>query len=309
MKTIVNSIALLVLSLNFGLADDAIKPISDILQPTEIEQSASFDRKIQVFGIRVLAMPDVTSRDLTLCANILAQWIDNDEDGVPDNSIVLDEILKRNSYMVLGVSGKQIGAWHENSQDVMGDGEPAYGLDVSSINHNWYRLQPSEYSQDHYRTDGLFPPDGGSEETFHLITDLGYGNAYPKVFGRGGEDGKDERSILTLAMDNARGGFFPRERSLYPKGAWYTRKDPCSYQCFVGEYIHWGMITLLGFNKERGDAIQDQWSITDADALKKRDPALYELLTNPEYRFPKIAPDGTYSGFEQGGADNGGQLK
>ena len=68
------------------------------------------------------------------------------------------------------------------------------------------------------------------------------------------------------------------------------------------------MITLLGFNKERGDAIQNEWSITDADSLKKRDPALYELLTNPEYRFPKIAPDGTYSRLE-GRADNGEQLK
>ena len=97
----------------FGLADEAIEPLSDILRPTEIEQSASFDRKIQVFGIRVLAMQDVTSRDLTLCANILAQWIDNDEDGVADNSIVLDEILKRDSYIVLGVNGKRIGAWHE----------------------------------------------------------------------------------------------------------------------------------------------------------------------------------------------------
>ena len=120
MKAIANSIALLALSYNFGLADEAIKPISDILQPTEIEQSASFDRKIQVFGIRLLAMPDVTSRDLTLSANILAQWIDNDEDGVPDNSIVLDEILKRDSYIVLGVNGKQIGAWHENNEDIMG---------------------------------------------------------------------------------------------------------------------------------------------------------------------------------------------
>jgi hypothetical protein len=150
----------------------------------------------------------------------------------------------------------------------------------------------------------LFPPDGGSEETFHLITDLGYGNAYPKVFARGGEDGADGKSLLTLAMDNARGGFFPRERELYPEGAWYTRKDPCPYHCFVSEYIHWGMITLLGFNLERGDAIQNQWAIADADSLEKHDPVLYELLTNPEYRFPKIAPDGKYSRLEQDGTDN-----
>ncbi|MDA7633183.1 hypothetical protein N8766_03665 [bacterium] len=122
MKTIASSIALLVQLSNFGLADEAVKPTFDILQPTKSEQAASFDRKIQVFGIRVLAMPDVTSRDLTLCANILAQWIDNDEDGVPDNSNVLDEILKRDSYMVLVVGGKQIGAWHENYEDIMGGG-------------------------------------------------------------------------------------------------------------------------------------------------------------------------------------------
>ena len=287
-------------------------PLTDIEMPTENEKAASIDKKITVFGIKVFALNGVTSRDLKLVANVLAQWIDNDEDGTPDNPAVLAEIVKHNSRMILGVTFDQIGPWHNNSQRMLKDVHaPTYGLDVTSINHNWYGLPLSNYSQDHYRTDGLSPPDAATEETFHLITDIGYANVYPSVFWHGEPDhdnasealrsyiakhGEEQKnaSLLTVAMDNARGGHFERPPKQYPDNAWYTRSDNCGYKCFVGEYIHWGMISLLGYNETRGENIQSQWQITNVDSLRKRDPALYGLLTNPEYRFAERAPDGSY---------------
>ena len=287
-------------------------PLTDIELPTENEKAALIGKTMTVFGIKILSLEGVTPRDLKLVANVLAQWIDNDEVGTPDNPAVLAEIVKRNSRMILGVSADQIGPWHDNSQRMLIDEHaPTYGLDVTSINHNWYGLPLSKYSQDHYRTDGLLPPDAATEEPFHLITDIGYANVYPSAFWRGEPDhdnpsedlrshiakrgeGPMGASLLTVAMDNARGGYFENPPNQYPDNAWYTRLDDCGYKCFVSEYIHWGMISLLGYNETRGEDIQDQWRITNVDSLGKQDPVLYGLLTNAEYNFPKNAPDGSY---------------
>ena len=162
-------------------------PLTDIQLPTENEKSASINKTMTVFAIKVLVLEGVTTRDLKLVSNILAQWIDNDEDGIPDNPAVLNEIVRQNSRMIFGVTFDQIGPWQENSQKMLKDElAPTYGLDVTSINHNWYGLPLSTYSQDHYyRTDGLLPPNAATEETFHLLTDIGYENVYSAVFWRG----------------------------------------------------------------------------------------------------------------------------
>jgi len=59
------------------------------------------------------------------------------------------------------------------------------------------------------------------------------------------------------------------------------------------------MITLVGYNETREEGIRDQWQITNAHSLRNRDPALYGLLTNTEYNFPKTAPDGSYGDLSQ----------
>lgn len=291
-------------------------PLTEINLPSEREKLALINKKITVFGIKVFALEGVSDRDLKLVANVLAQWIDNDENGTPDNPEVLAEIVRQKSRMILGVTFDQIGPWHEKSQKILKDAHaPTYGLDVTTINHNWYGLPLSEYSQSHYHTEGLLPPDAATEETFHLITDIGYANVYPSAFWHGdsGDNpshalrsyiqkrGKVQKgaSLLTVAMDKARGGYFKLMPKEYPDDAWYTRSDDCGYKCFVGEYIHWGIITLVGCNENREKGIYNQWQITNARSLRNRDTELYELLTNTKYNFPKIAPDGSYGPLSQ----------
>lgn len=286
-------------------------PLTKIELPTQNEKSAHIEKKITAFGINVFALEGVTDRDLELVAHVLAQWIDNNEDGTPDNPAVLAEIIRQKSRMILGVTFDQIGPWHEHSQGILKyPHAPTYGLDVTTINHNWYGLPLSEYSQDHYLKEGLLPPDATTEETFHLITDVGYASVYPSIFWHGevGSNpsealrsyiakrgaGQKGASMLTEAMDKARGGYFKHMPNQYPDNAWYTRSDDCGYKCFVGEYIHWGMITLVGLNETRQEGILDQWQIRNAQSMRNRDPGLYGLLTNAEYNFPNTAPDGSY---------------
>ena len=291
-------------------------PLTQIELPTENEKAALINKKITVFGIKVFALEGVTDRDLKLVANVLAQWLDNDENGTADNPDVLAEILRQKGRMILGITFDQIGPWHENSQKMLKHKHaPTYGLDVTTINHNWYGMPISKYSQNQYLNEGVLPPDAATEETFHLITDIGYANVYPSSFWHGeigdnpsaallshiAKRGRSQKnaSLLTEAMDSARGGYFKHMPKQYPVNAWYTRSDDCGYKCFVGEYIHWGIITLVGYNEKRKDGIHDQWQITNNHSFQIRDPALYKLLTSKEYNFPKKAPDGSYGDLSQ----------
>ena len=65
--------------------------------------------------------------------------------------------------------------------------------------------------------------DATLEEIWHTITDLGYAKANSTVFSTDSESD----SLLTKAMDVARGGRFLTIPDKYPSGAWYTY-TPCS---------------------------------------------------------------------------------
>ena len=53
----------------------------------------STNRKVMVFGIPVYAFYDVEDSKLLHAANIMAQYLDNDENGIVDNSLLLTTLL------------------------------------------------------------------------------------------------------------------------------------------------------------------------------------------------------------------------
>jgi hypothetical protein len=241
--------------------------------------NAVFDRKVMVFGIPVFAYTGISDEDLVLTANVFAQWLDNDEDGTVDNREILDELAKRNSYVFIVQNQGQVNTYNflDNHPALGGQTSTAYSLDAESIQRHWYTNSPSG------------DPDGTMEEPFHLISDVGYGNLYPEVFGtrRGTQ--------IAKLTDNARGGYFERTPVEYPDGAWYTNPTKgCQYGCMVGEYFHWGMTSVLGVHVNRGDHIKDQWKLHTPDLVKSTDPKLYAVLTNPKYNLPTKYPDGSY---------------
>ena len=44
-----------------------------------------FDRYVEVFGVHVVATPSTDADKVRHAATILAEWIDNDDDGAPDD--------------------------------------------------------------------------------------------------------------------------------------------------------------------------------------------------------------------------------
>ena len=58
-----------------------------------------FSQHINVFGVRVFGTAKTPPAKLRHIAIVLAEYLDNDEDGKPDNPAVVAELVKRNAFM------------------------------------------------------------------------------------------------------------------------------------------------------------------------------------------------------------------
>jgi hypothetical protein len=223
------------------------------------------NRKVDVFGIPVYALKDVSDAKLLHAANILAQFLDNDENGAVDNPLIVSTIIEQESGIFLWA--KESDAGKISLQD-LGDEETL----------------PGWHTNGHI---GRF--DAALEEVWHVITHSGYSKAYPNIFG------ESSGTSIANAMDVARGGQFTEIPSSYPSGAWYSYTDAtCVYDCQVTEYFYWAMLSILGAQENRLDEIQEEWKLNTKTLVEMQDPVVYNLLTDPQYGFPTVLPDGTY---------------
>ena len=229
-------------------------------------------RKIDVFGIGIYAAGGVAESKLIHAAHVLAEYLDNDEDGVVDNQLVLDAII---------ASKATVGLWkNEGDLDVITEGQRRYTMDLgdTETRPEWHvNNQPTAF-------------DASLEEILHSITQNGYALAYPEIFG--------ERigTSVADAMDVARGGQFIEIPEQYPESAWYSYNDSsCDYMCMVTEYMYWGLTSILGAQDDRLAVIGQEWKLNTAELVETNDPTLYNLLTDDQYKFPTHLPDGSYA--------------
>ena len=254
------------------------------------------------FGLKIFADSSVPKHKLEHTANVLYQYLDNDEDGKVDNAKVLKALVKRNGGMIINDTPQ--------SEEII---EPKYRRITEKYDFNYSRLYTNEIRPEGsgFR-QGSDEFDATLEEVLHMVTKQGYGFAYPSVFGLEGyslPEG-DETSQLSEAVRLSRGGIDDNARSNYPKEAWYRRYDTdCPWECIATEYIYWGITSFLGGQNytcldldkvcddqpDRGTAIFDEWELNTAKKIKKRDVTLYRLLTKKKYSLPAMLPDGNYS--------------
>ncbi len=252
-----------------------------VITPTESEPTGFdqvFSKKVDVFNLPVFATHETPDKKLLHAANVLAQYLDNDADGIPDNKLVIQSLQEQRGAMVMFATEREAMRTdiHHNIPERVWDSMVLVALFGDETRPNG-------------AANGIF--DATYEEVLHLITSAGYAYAYPKVFG--------ERAGTTIAkaMDNARGGHFVKVPRSYPRKAWYTYYDrSCDYQCQITEYIYWGITSLLGAQDFPGrfEQISNEWRFNTADKLKIGDPALHALLSDPKYSFPNRLPDGNY---------------
>jgi hypothetical protein len=223
-----------------------------------------FNRKVDVFGIPIYAVAAVDDQRLLHAANIMAQYLDNNEDGVIDNPLVIDAMLAANAFMVM---------WKDESD--LNDISPpdnAKGQDLGN----------DETIPDWHKNGQTGQFDASLEEVWHIITHAGYANAYPSVFG------ENPGSVIANAMDIARGGQFMEIPDSYPSTAWYTYDDKTC------NYFYWAMTSILAAQENRLDEIGQEWKLNTKKLVENTDVAIYKLLTDSQYKLPTTLPDGTY---------------
>ena len=158
-----------------------------------------FPNQIKVYGVKIIGTEITPPKDIKKAARILKQWLDNDGDEKPDNSLVVNEMIKNNAILAMGKTENDL----EESFDSLIDILEAIEVDVDNFERSLIGLISEE------------PNIAYLEEILHLVTQVGYANAYPEVFG------EFKGSRISQAMDVARGGFFKVTPKAYPENSWY----------------------------------------------------------------------------------------
>ena len=273
--------------------------------PSEWEfLSEVFSKYVNVFGVNIFATKDTPDSKVGHASNVLAQYLDNNADGTPDNPAVVNAMTQVNASIIMVAS--------EDDMESVFRRVPERFHEM--IDRGRLRVQDLYGEEtDPPKAEGRF--DASLEEILHLITSVGYAQTYPDVFG------EEPGSTIARYMDDARGGHFEERRDSdcdddepnrswqegqcalppngeYPEDAWYTYLDPtCSYGCMVTEYFYWALTALLGAqsDNQRCNDISDEWGLCTNKQVKSRDPDIYTLLTDSQYALPTILPDGNYA--------------
>ena len=245
-----------------------------------------FSQFVRVHGMYVVGDEDAPSDYVLHTANILAQYLDNDEDGIPDDQVVTD-------YLV--ANGVIVPVWTKDIRENF----------WSSARGTWcednIRTVASMYHADSQWAIGGIEKakiwDSNLEEVWHVVSEAWY-RVYPEYFNDKFDDPRD--SLLTEAVDAARGGYFEEAPKVYPAEAWYRYFD-CPYGCQVHEYFYWITVANIG---ALDPAItnwcpNEEWSICTKEELRIRDVRAYDLLNNHGFKLPTHIPDGSYSPTKQ----------
>ena len=243
-----------------------------------------FHKRVDVFGVQVLATARVSDRKVLHAAHVAAQYMDNDEDGEIDDPRAHAELMQGRAFLVMAATER---AFHD------------LDLDRQALEDKGFRIGQDLYGEEtlpmgppHVRGRGRF--DASLEEVWHLISN-GWEAAHPEAFAY------QPGSKLCDAMDLARGGRFRRMPRRYPTQAWYHYDDrTCDYSCMAAEYFYWTLTTLLNGQDYPGRAeeIADEWECPTPESLAERDPTVYALLTDPRWALPRVLPDGSYGSSE-----------
>jgi len=254
----------------------------------------AYEKRMTVFGIPLFAGAQWTLQEMNHVAFILAKYLDQDEDGCPDDPKLMETLLKVNNFgkstplMLLEDEHDASSAFAAISQFGYQDfgATPRNQIKMKCSGLNFQITKESECQ------------DSTMEEVFHFVTHYGFSLAYPDIWGHN----YDDHSQLTDAMDIARGGRFKEVPDKYPDGAWWSYQEPgCSYHCQATEYLFWTYCSYSGICAARKNK-QDEYASMYKPLLKSEllvtDLPMVDLLENQNgYVFPVEPPTGTYMGL------------
>ncbi|MDP6849856.1 MAG: hypothetical protein QGH51_10050 [Planctomycetota bacterium] len=237
-------------------------------------------KEVSVFGIPILATQKVSPKKLKHAATVLAEYLDNDENGAVDDGEVISFLLEEGAFLVMPEREREM-------EDIF---RSFYGIENSGwrIGQDLYGSETFPNGPPHRKIRGRF--DAALEEIWHLVSN-GWAGAYPEAFSY------EPGSQLCDAMDIARGGRFEKMPRRYPENAWYHYDDrTCDYGCMAAEYFYWSLTTLLNGQDYpgRSEEIRSEWRCSTPESLHERDKGVVKLLQESGFKLPTTLPDGNY---------------
>jgi hypothetical protein len=252
--------------------------ITEIPDGTLSPFQGTFSKYMNVFGIHILATSAVPDEKLIHAATVMAEYLDNDEDGTVDDALALSALTETHDGAGLVMFGT-----NSEAESIFDE------MDFDSL--------PDMHLQDLYAEETL---PGGSvpggrfdatlEEVLHLVQSGGSSRVHAGL-------AIENDSLLAQAMDTARGGHFESIPDRYPEDGWYHYDDEtCDYECMMVEYFYWGLTSLLGAQDYEGrcEEIANEWEACTTEQFTETDTVLHALLTDPQYKLPTVIPDGNY---------------
>jgi len=236
---------------------------------------AVFSKYVDVYGCSIYAESTISDEKVLHAAAVWAELIDNDEDGIIDDPTLLSMLVYNEAFMPI---------FHTDGNSAMMTFDANYmGSGVSALLFN-DEIDPSQ--------TGHWGADASVEEIMHTINHVGHVNIEPTVFGLA-----PNSSLLSQAMDSARGGQWITMPATYPASAWYHYDDAtCDYQCMAIEYLYWMQVTNMNILNDPTTCagIANEWEPCSPALLQSMDVLGYALTTDPANKLPQNAPDGNY---------------
>ena len=249
-------------------------------KPSLQEVKKLLPKNIKVFDLNIFGSAATSDLKIIHAAKIMAQYLDNDEDGIVDNKLVHEMLVSRNATLLMFNNESEAeAAWMSgeynfpNNSQLLFDDETIPSFNSNAPNRRF---------------------DASLEEVLHLITHEGYSYVYPDLKEVKG-------SSIAKAMDEARGGYFQTPPSQYPSNAWYSYDDiTCTYDCMIVEYFYWALTSILGAQSYPGriNEIGHEWKLNTKEKVENLDTLIFTLMTNLDFNLPKVLPNNDYKGFE-----------
>jgi hypothetical protein len=239
---------------------------------------APFTKYIDVLGcFSIYAENSIPDAKVLHAAAVAAELLDNNEDGIVDDPLIETQLSNENALIPIFSSEGS------SAENIFFNNLMSIENGVSAVLYK-NEIDPTQ--------TGHWGGDASVEEIMHTINHVGHTNVYPSAFSL-----QANSSLLTAAMDVARGGQFMSVPNNYPASAWYHYDDwTCDYECMAIEYIYWAQVSNMGIldDPQTASGIANEWEPYNATLLQSMDVLMYALITDPQYKLPQLAPDGNY---------------
>lgn len=221
-----------------------------------------------VFGVRVIAHKSVPDEKVLHTANLLAQMLDNDQDGKVDRPMVQQQLVERFASMII-VADETFTNYLLS--DTEGEGLPKelkfcpFSLDFEEM----AKIQPGE-APEASCPDDLFEKD----RSLAFVSDHLIGRSWPMYFAETLDEAEAEGSADYKALE----GFYKKavgdkNFDVAATGCPEADLDRCAIVMFAS----WAASTTLGMDRCYCEAV-GAWKLCDSSAAEAKYPELVKFM-------------------------------